>query len=191
MLADLYEQIDLKIKNERKKLPWSSKSEFKDELNKARQANFSIYRDPFAHYKTMNELAPVRLRIQRGTNPELFHMNERDLFQSAEHEILSNPPDMTLAGRGNRSADYNEGLELMKTMGEKRSLEYSLLAGFTHKHLVKSLSNYYKTHADTPPMVLDKQNKSTLVELAVETLGLNISDMAHHRDNDPPPTPTT
>jgi len=193
MLTDLYEEIDMKIRKERKKMPWSSTSEFKDELNKAKQANVNIYRNPFEHYKKMPELLPVRLRIPANVSRyvvEKMHSDDSDAFQNAEHDILSNPPDLTMHDSGNRQSDFNEALYLMQSKAKERDIEAGLLAGFTQSQLVRSLKNYYKSIMETPPVKLAETNKTKLVELAVETNGLNLSDMQHHRDNSPPPTPT-
>ena len=196
MLADLYEAIDMKIRKERKKLPWSSTSEFRDELNKARQANFSIYKNPFEHYNNMPELVPLRHRIPPSSSrleTEKMHLDDINAFHDAEQDILSNPPDTTLHDIGNRQHDFNETLQLMQSKAHERSIEAGLLTGFTHVQLVKSLKNYYKSIMETPPLIdgkeLSKANKTALVELAVETNELNVSDMQHHRDNNPPPTP--
>jgi hypothetical protein len=190
MLADLYEQIDLKIRKERKKLPWSSTSEFKDELNKARQANLSIYRDPFEHYKRMPELMPLRMRITPNLHQsqvERLHLDDRDALIDAAQDMLSNPPDLTLHDSGNRHSDYEETMRLMNSKAKERTIEAGLLYGFTHSHLVKSLRNYYNARVEDPPFDLARANKTTLVELAVETNGLDITGMEHHRDNNPPP----
>ena len=183
MLADLYEQIDLKIRKERKKLPWSSTSEFKDELNKARQANFSIYRDPFEHYKRMPELIPMKMRIPPHldrSQVERLHMNDRDAFLNAEQDMMSNPPDLTLHDSGNRRNDYEETMRLMKSKARERTIETGLLRTFDKTDLVQSLKNYYKSIVEDPPKDLARTNKTALVELAVETNGLDITDMQHH-----------
>lgn len=190
MLADLYERIDLKIKKERKKLPWSSISEFRDELNRAKQANFSVYRDPYAHYRSLAELTPVKSRIH--TKPSVkqvanFHHNDETVFLNAQQEILRNPPDLTGHDRGNRHADFSSALHLMETMGQNRLMQQGLLAAFQRDGLATSLSNYYKTLGADPPIDLFHSSKTALVELAVEQEGLNISDMKHHSTYNPVP----
>lgn len=195
MLADLYEQIDLKIRKERKKLPWSSKNEFKDELNKARQANYSIYRNPYDHYKSMLELTPIPIRMkntQITQNTQLkLHLSDVNTFQDAQYNMLSNPPILTQHDSGNRKADYNESLGLVESMISKRQMEAGLIHSFSQDQLVTGLDNFYKSRLDTRinRAQLKSMNKSLLAERAIEKENLNVTDMIYHRDNTPPNPP--
>ena len=196
MLADLYEQFDLKIKKERKKLPWSSRSEFKDELNSARQANFSVYRNPYDHYKSMLELTPIPIRMKntqvtQSTQLNL-HLSDVNTFQDAQDNMLNNPPDFTHHDSGNRKADYNESLGLIESMISKRQMEAGLIHSFSQDQMVTGLDNFYKSRLDTRinRAQLKSMNKSLLAERAIEKENLNVTDMIYHRDHTPTPPPT-